>query len=64
MWKKVTLNVLYNICIFLCFIGAYQYGIVQKQYIYILAAAIFITIFIILKIRLIKEIRNTQKPNP
>jgi len=57
----MTLNVLYNICIFLCFIGAYQYGIVQKQYVYIFGAAVFIVMFIILKVRLIKEIKNTQK---
>jgi hypothetical protein len=61
MWKKGLLNVLYNICIFLCFIAAYQYGIIQKQYAYIFGAVIFIVIFIILKIRLLKEIKNAQK---
>lgn len=61
----MTLNVLYNICIFICFIAAYQYGIVQKEYGYIFGAVVFIVIFIILKLRLIKEIKNTQnKPNP
>jgi hypothetical protein len=61
MWKKGLLNVLYNICIFLCFIAAYQYGIIQKQYLYILGAVVFIVIFIILKIRLLKEIKNASK---
>ncbi|MDB5124024.1 MAG: hypothetical protein JWR02_1364 [Mucilaginibacter sp.] len=61
MWKKGLLNVLYNICIFLCFIAAYQYGIIQKQYAYIFGAVVFIVIFIILKIRLLKEIKNAQK---
>jgi hypothetical protein len=61
MWKKGLLNVLYNICIFLCFIAAYQYGIVQHQYAYIFGAVVFIVIFIILKIRLLKEIKNAQK---
>ena len=61
MWKKGLLNVLYNICIFLCFIAAYQYGIVQKQYWYIFGAVIFVTLFIILKIRLLKEIKNASK---
>jgi len=61
MWKKGLLNVLYNICIFLCFIAAYQYGIVQKQYVYIFGAVIFVTLFIILKIRLLKEIKNASK---
>jgi hypothetical protein len=61
MWKKGLLNVLYNICIFLCFIAAYQYGIIEKQYAYIFGAVVFIVIFIILKIRLLKEIKNAQK---
>ncbi len=61
MWKKGFLNVLYNICIFLCFIAAYQYGIVQGQYLYIVGAVIFIALFIILKIRLLKEIKNGSK---
>jgi hypothetical protein len=61
MWKKGLLNVLYNICIFLCFIAAYQYGIIQKQYAYIFGSVVFIVIFIILKIRLLKEIKNAQK---
>ncbi len=62
MWKKIVLNVFYNIAIFICLITGYQYGVVLKQYGYIVAAVLIMTIFIVLKIRLIKEIKNAQKP--
>lgn len=61
MGKKVFLNVFYNICIFICLITGYQYGIVQKQYAYLLGAALIIAIFIVLKVRLLKEVKKTQK---
>ena len=62
MWKKVLPNVLYNIGIFICLITGYQYGIVQKQYGYLFGAAILIAIFVVLKIRILKDIKKTQKP--
>lgn len=62
MGKKLIPNVLYTVAIFLCVIAGYQYGIVQKQYGYLIAAIVLIPIFIILKIRILKDIRNTQKP--
>jgi hypothetical protein len=61
MWKKVLPNVLYNIGIFICLITGYQYGILQKQYVFLLGAVILIAIFIMLKIKILKEIKNTQK---
>ncbi|MGZ3874119.1 MAG: DUF6358 family protein [Mucilaginibacter sp.] len=63
MGKKLFLNVLYNIGIFVCLITGYQYGIVQKQYGYLAGAVLIIAIFIVLKIRLLKEIKKAQK-NP
>ena len=62
MWKKVLPNVLYNIGIFLCLIIGYQYGVVQHHYGYIVSAVLIIAIFIYLKIKILKDIRNTKKP--
>ncbi|HEY4325959.1 MAG TPA: DUF6358 family protein [Mucilaginibacter sp.] len=62
MWKKVLPNVLYNIGIFLCLILGYQYGIEQKQYGFLFGAILLLAIFIVLKIRLYKEIKKAQKP--
>ncbi|HEY2581375.1 MAG TPA: DUF6358 family protein [Mucilaginibacter sp.] len=62
MWKKVLPNVLYNIGIFLCLIFGYQYGIEQKQYGFLFGAILLLAIFIVLKIRLYKEIKKAQKP--
>ena len=62
MGKKLFLNVLYNVGIFVCLIAGYQYGIVQKQYGILLGAVVIIAIFVLLKIRLLKEIKGSQKP--
>jgi Family of unknown function (DUF6358) len=62
MWKKILPNVLYNIGIFVCLITGYQYGIQKGNYVFVAGAAILIAIFVILKIRILKDIRNTQKP--
>ncbi len=59
MRKKIALNVFYNICIFICLALAYE-GFQGKHYEYIAGAAFIGAIFIILKIRLIKEVRDTQ----
>jgi len=61
MWKKVLPNVLYNIGIFLCLVFGYDF-IVQRQYVFLLGAVVFIAIFIVLKIRLYKELKGVQKP--
>ena len=61
MWKKAIPNTLYTIGIIICIITGYQYGIVQKQYGYIFGAAVLIAIFVFLKIKILKEIKNTLK---
>jgi hypothetical protein len=65
MGKKLFLNVFYNIGIFICLITGYQYGFAANppQYGYVAAAAVIIAIFIVLKVRLLKEVKNAQK-NP
>jgi hypothetical protein len=63
MAKKMFLNVLYNICIFICIIAGYHYGIELGNYVFLIGAVFIIAIFIVLKIRLLKEVKNAQK-NP
>ena len=62
MGKKLLLNVLYTVGIFVCLVVGYQYGIVQKQYGILAGAVVIIAIFVALKIRLLKEIKSAQKP--
>jgi high-affinity Fe2+/Pb2+ permease len=61
MWKKAIPNVLYSVGIFLCIIIGYEYGIEQKQYGILFGAVVLIAIFIFLKIKILKEIKNTLK---
>jgi hypothetical protein len=63
MAGKLFLNTLYNVCIFICLIAGYNYGVNDKHYIYLLPAAAIIAIFIVLKVRLLKEVKKAQK-NP
>lgn len=60
MGKKLALNVFYTIGIFLCAAVAY-WGYQHSQYAYILAAVIIAAMFIILKIKLLKELRTPKK---
>ena len=60
MGKKLALNVLYNAAIFVCLALIY-YGFENKHYEYIAGAVFIGAVFVILKIRLLKEIRNMQK---
>jgi hypothetical protein len=60
MGKKIALSTFYNLCIILCIVLAYT-GYTNKHYEYILAAVFGGTIFIVLKIRLLKEVRKTYK---
>jgi Family of unknown function (DUF6358) len=62
MAVKLFLNTFYTVGIILCLIVAYQYGIVQHHYPYIISAALIIAIFVYLKVRILKEIKKTQKP--
>jgi len=61
MAAKMFLNVLYTLGIFLCVIGGYNYGIADGHYIYLLPAAAIIAILVVLKVRLLKEVKNAQK---
>jgi hypothetical protein len=61
MAKKMFLNVLYNICIFVCIIAGYEYGVALGNYVFIAGAAFIIAIFIVLKVKLLKEVKNAQK---
>jgi Family of unknown function (DUF6358) len=60
MGKKIALNVLYNIGIFICLILTYE-GALSKHYEYILGSLFIGAVLVILKIRLLKEVRNMQK---
>ena len=60
MGKKLALNVLYNIGIFICLIMIYE-GALNKHYEYIAGALFIGAVLVILKIRLLKEVRNMQK---
>jgi hypothetical protein len=60
MGKKLALNVLYNICIFICLALIY-YGFEHARYEFIAGAVFIGAVFVILKIRLLKEVRNLQK---
>jgi hypothetical protein len=61
MGKKVALNVFYNLVIFLCILVIYS-AFEHSRYEYVLGCAFIAGIIITLKIRLIKEIKNSQKP--
>jgi hypothetical protein len=60
MGKKIALSTFYNLCIILCIVLAYT-GFTNNHYEYVLAAVFGGTIFIVLKIRLLKEVRKTYK---
>jgi hypothetical protein len=61
MGKKIALSTFYNLCIILCLVLGY-YGVITPRYDFILAAVFAGAIFITLKVKLLKEIRNTLKP--
>jgi uncharacterized membrane protein len=61
MWKKLIPNTLYTVGIVVCAIYGYQYGILQGQYGFLFGAVLLIAIFVILKIKILKEIKNAQK---
>jgi hypothetical protein len=63
MWKKLIPNTLYTLGIVICLIYGYEYGIEKQQYVFLCGAILLIAIFVVLKIRILKEIKNTQK-NP
>jgi prepilin signal peptidase PulO-like enzyme (type II secretory pathway) len=63
MRKNYLLNILYTIGIALAVIIGYQYGVEQKQYGFLAGAIVLVVIFVVLKIKLLKDINKTlQKP--
>ena len=60
MGKKLALNVLYNIAIFICLALVY-YGFDHPRYEYVAGGVFIGAVFVILKIRLLKEVRDMQK---
>ena len=60
MGKKLALNVVYNIGIFICLILIFE-GFQNKHYEYIAGAVFIGAVLVILKIRLLKDVRNMQK---
>jgi Na+/melibiose symporter-like transporter len=60
MGFKVFLNVLYNICIFICVLFIIS-SIKNSNWAYVLGVTFLLAMVIIFKLRLIKDIRNTQK---
>jgi len=61
MWKKVIPNTLFNLGIFLCLILGYELGIEKGNYWFLALAVVLLVIFIFLKIKVVKEIRDTLK---
>jgi hypothetical protein len=60
MGKKLALNVLYTIGIFVCIAIGY-WGFQHHRYEYIVAAVFIGILFIVLKVKLLKDLRNTRK---
>ncbi|MFI5162028.1 MAG: DUF6358 family protein [Sphingobacteriales bacterium] len=60
MRKKIALNVFYNICIFICMMLIYN-GFMDKHYEYIAGGLFIGAVLVVLKIRLIKEVRDMNK---
>jgi hypothetical protein len=61
MWKKAIPNTLYNIGIIACIIFGYEDGIEKGNYVFVAGAVVLLAIFIFLKIKILKEIKNTLK---
>jgi hypothetical protein len=61
MGKKLALNVIYNIGIFVCLVLIYTYGFEHPRYEFLACAVFLGAILVLLKIKLMKEVRNMQK---
>jgi len=60
MGKKLALNVLYTIGIFICMAVGY-WGYQQGRFEFIMGAVFIGGLFVILKIKLLKDLRTPQK---
>ena len=61
MWKKAIPNTIYNLGIFLSLILGYELGVEKGNYGYIALFLVLLVIFIYLKIKVYKEIRDSLK---
>ena len=61
MRKNFLLNILYTIGIAVSAIVGYQYGVEQKQYGFLAGAIVLVVIFIVLKVKLLKDVNKTLK---
>ena len=63
MKKKALLNIAYTIGMVIAFVIGYQEGFEKKQYPILVGALIILGTFIVLKIKLYKEVKDlTKKP--
>ena len=60
MGKKILLNTVYNIGIFIALMTAY-WGITKARYEYVAVGVFIAAIFVVLKIKIIKQVRSTIK---
>nr|WP_294790478.1 DUF6358 family protein [uncultured Mucilaginibacter sp.] len=60
MGKQILLNTVYNIGIFITLMSAY-WGITNSRYEFVAAGVFVAAIFVVLKIKLIKQVKNTIK---
>jgi uncharacterized membrane protein YgaE (UPF0421/DUF939 family) len=60
MGKKILLNTVYNIGIFLALMTGY-WGITNTRYEYVAVGIFIAAIFVFLKVKLIKEVRSNVK---
>ncbi len=60
MGKKILLNTAYNIGIFITLMTAY-WGFTKSRYEFVAAGVFVAAIFIVLKVKLVKEIRSNMK---
>lgn len=61
MGPKLFLSVVYNIGIFICLYIVY-WGYTHEQYASLIGALFVAVMFVILKIRLLKQVRATERP--
>lgn len=60
MGKKILLNTLYNVGIFISLMTAY-WGFTNARYEYVAAGVAVAAIFVFLKVKVIKEVRSNIK---
>ena len=61
MFKKAMLNLMYNIGMFASVVAGYL-GFDKRSYVLVLLAVVALVFFLMQKIKLLKEIRKSQKP--